>query len=234
MGQMFAEDVHARRVLSLANGVAGVLNAAVLGVHAIGQAYARVAGITPKSGTKQIDRMLSNDGIDVRIMMSSWVRSIVAERSELVLMIDWTDFDDDDHTTLYVGAATGHGRATPVAWQTIKKSELAGRRTQIEHEMVEWLHDCIDPKVRVVLLGDRGFGDQKLYELLGLYGWDYAIRFRGIIVVEHQGVVREAKEWLNETGRARMLRGALVTRDRAEVPAVVVAHDRRMKEPLLE
>lgn len=42
-------DMHALRVVSLANGVAGVLNAAVLSVHAVGQAYARVAEISFKS-----------------------------------------------------------------------------------------------------------------------------------------------------------------------------------------
>ena len=41
--------MHALRVVSLANGVAGVLNAAVLSVHAVGQAYARVAEISFKS-----------------------------------------------------------------------------------------------------------------------------------------------------------------------------------------
>ena len=37
---LFDEDLHAKRVESLANGVAGVLNAAMLTIHAIGQAYA--------------------------------------------------------------------------------------------------------------------------------------------------------------------------------------------------
>ncbi|WP_437570352.1 hypothetical protein [Sorangium sp. So ce542] len=55
--RVFGADLHALRVLSLANGVAGVLNAAVLSIHAIGQAYANVAKITAKSGVKQVDRL---------------------------------------------------------------------------------------------------------------------------------------------------------------------------------
>ena len=35
---LFGEDLHALRVLSLANGVVGVLHASVLSIHAIGQA----------------------------------------------------------------------------------------------------------------------------------------------------------------------------------------------------
>lgn len=36
--QIFEDDLHARRVRSLANGVVGVLDAAVLSIHAIGRA----------------------------------------------------------------------------------------------------------------------------------------------------------------------------------------------------
>lgn len=47
------------------------------------------------------------------------------------------------------------------------------------------------PSVAITLLADRGFGDQKLYELLALLGWDFVIRFRGGILVENaSGEVR--------------------------------------------
>ena len=37
--EIFEGDLHARRVLSLANGVVGVLDAAVLSIHAIGRDF---------------------------------------------------------------------------------------------------------------------------------------------------------------------------------------------------
>jgi hypothetical protein len=37
VNRIFGTDLHAMRVLSLANGVAGVLDAAVVSIHAIGQ-----------------------------------------------------------------------------------------------------------------------------------------------------------------------------------------------------
>ena len=45
------------------HGVAGVLNAAMMTIHAIGQAYAAVAHIEARSGVKQLDRLLSNVGV---------------------------------------------------------------------------------------------------------------------------------------------------------------------------
>jgi hypothetical protein len=85
--------------------------------------------------------------------------------------------------------------------------------------------------VKITVLADRGFGDQKLYALLQTLGWDFVIRFRGVIQVESaDGERKPAAKWLPPSGRATMIRGARVTRTRAKVPAVVVVHAPRMKE----
>lgn len=229
---LFGQEMHAARVQSLANGVVGVLMAAVVSVAAIGKAYALLAGIKGKSGIKQIDRLLSNAGVEVETIQKEWVKFVVGVREQIVIALDWTEFDDDDHSTLCAYLVTKHGRATPLVWQTVQKSELLGKRTGIEHAMIERLHGWLDPKVGVELLADRGFGDKKLYELLMLYGWDFHIRFRGNIRVENAaGQARSANDWVLPTGRALMLRNAKVTDDRFDVPAVVVVHARGMKEP---
>jgi hypothetical protein len=206
--------------------------AAMVSIAAIGQAYALLAGIKGKSGIKQIDRLLSNAGVDVEAIQKEWVRFVVAARKQIVIALDWTEFDDDDHSTLCAYLVTKHGRATPMVWQTVQKSELRGRRTGIEHALIERLHGWLDPDIEVELLADRGFGDQKLYELLTLYGWDFHIRFRGNIRVENaDGEARTANEWVLPTGRALMIRNAKVTDDCFEVPAVVVVKAKAMKEP---
>jgi hypothetical protein len=99
--------------------------------------------------------------------------------------------------------------------------------------LLDELHKAVPEDVRVTVVADRGFGDQKLYEYLsdGL-GWDYVIRFReSIQVTSAQGETRKARQWLNASGRAKMLRGVAVTRERASVPAVVLVHAKRMKSP---
>ena len=63
--EILGDDVHATRVLSLSRGVVGVLHAAALGIHAIGRGMADALGLTPKHAIKQVDRLLSNNGIDV-------------------------------------------------------------------------------------------------------------------------------------------------------------------------
>ena len=132
MEDLFGEDVHLARVRSIANGVLGVLGAAMVSIAAIGRAYAQLANIDSKSGIKQVDRLLSNYGFLLNELMPLWIRHVVGNIAKFVVAMDWTDFDDDDHTTLCVYLVTTHGRATPLAWQTVKKSTLKNRRTEYE------------------------------------------------------------------------------------------------------
>ena len=182
---IFNEGIHAKRVLSLANGVTGVLHASTLAVHAIGQAYAQVANIQGKSGVKQVDRMLSSNTLDLDKLLGLWVRQVVQGAKELVVIADWTHFDEDSHKTLYLQIATGHGRSVPLMWATYEKSELHNTQTDFEVIMIERLHELVAPDVHITLLGDRGFGNQRLYRLLQVYGWDFVIRFRGNILLKH-------------------------------------------------
>jgi hypothetical protein len=217
--------------MALSASLRGVLKAATLGIHAIGRAIAFLEGISPNSGKNRIDRLLSNDGIDLQILFPLWVPFVVGNRKQIVMTLDWTDFDHDDHTTLFACIVTEHGRATPLCWKTVQKSQLAGQRSKLEQKMVEELHSYLDESIDIILLCDRGFGSQQFYDFLSVLGWDYVIRFRGNILVENQeGVTKAAAQWLGARGHAVMLKGAKVTGERTEVPAVVVLQEKEMKQ----
>jgi hypothetical protein len=126
--RIFADDLHARRVLSLAHATLGVLHAASLGIHAIGQGLAAARGMDPKHTVKQVDRLLSNAGIDVWALFEFWVPFLVNERRQIVAALDWTEFDSDDHATLALHLVTTHGRATPLLW-CCRSSWLMGSST---------------------------------------------------------------------------------------------------------
>jgi hypothetical protein len=226
------EDMHAARVRSLAASVQGVLHAAALGVTTIGKALAQAKGLLPRSGVKQVDRLLSNTKLNVWELFASWVPHVVGQRAEVVVALDWTDFDDDDQTTICLNLLTNHGRATPLVWQTLTKSGLKGNRSDAEDLVLERLKEVLPPEVKkVTVLADRGFGDVKLYGLLASWGWDFVIRFRGIIKVKaDDGETRAAKDWLQLQGRARKLKNARVTDDEYPLPAVVLVKQKGMKD----
>ena len=78
-------DLHAKRVLSLANATLGVLTSASLAVHAIGQGLAQAMGKLSKHGIKQVDRLLINEAIDVKTFFGYWVAYMVGAQPGLVL-----------------------------------------------------------------------------------------------------------------------------------------------------
>jgi len=70
---LFEGDLHAKRVLSLANATLGVLKTASLAVHTIGQGLALARGRMTKHAIKQVDRLLSNPGVDIDAALRHWV-----------------------------------------------------------------------------------------------------------------------------------------------------------------
>ncbi len=225
-------DLHAKTILSLKMGTLGVLHAVSLCIHVIGRALAWSEAKDPKHAIKQVDRLLANENFVPWAMFDPWVKYLVAERDEILVALDWTEFDGDDQSTIALYLITRHGRATPLIWKTVQKSTLEKHRNGYEDEVIERLHEVLPKHVTVTLLADRGFGDQKRYEHLQMLGWDYAIRFRQAIhVTSAQGQTMTAAEWLLPNGRARMLKDVSVTADKTAIPAVVVVHAKGMKDP---
>ncbi len=229
---LFGEDLHAKRVLSLSLATLGAIHAASLSVYAIGQALAFARGTQGKHGVKQVDRMLSNSGIDVWQLLALWVPYVLGQRSEAVVSLDWTDFDADDQTTLVAALKTKHGRSTPLVWLSAQKSALKGVRNEVEDTLLLRLREVIAPEVKVTILADRGFADQKLYALLEELGFEYVVRFRQCIsVTTPKGERRPAAGWVSTSGRALRLVAARVTDAEAPVGAVVCVKKKGMKEP---
>ena len=73
IASVVGEDLHARRVYSLANASQGVIASASLAVSTIGHGLAEARGLLSKHAIKQVDRLLSNAGIEVETFFPRWV-----------------------------------------------------------------------------------------------------------------------------------------------------------------
>jgi len=230
---LFSADVHAKRVYSLANATLGVMTAASLAVAAIGHGLALARGGMTKHAIKQVDRLLSNPGLEVDALLARWVPYVVGARPSIAVAMDWTDFDADGQATIMLSLLTDHGRATPLVWLTVDKKTLKKRRNEYEYRVLVRLAELLPAAVQVLIVADRGFGDKKLYRVLSEeLKFDYVIRFRGNIqVTTADGEARAAADWVGPSGRARTLRGAEVTAERYAVGTVVCVQAKGMKEP---
>lgn len=234
LNELFEEDEHAKRVRSLANATLGVITNASLAVHAIGQGLAHAQGLTPKHAVKQVDRLLSNQGIEVDRYFEYWVPHLIGEETSVRVAMDWTEFADDGQATLSLSLLTGQGRSMPLLWRTVRLSELEDGRPAVEDALLCRLHDVVPNDVAVTIIADRWFGDCALLELLEReLGFGYVIRVRGNhYVTTEKGERRKAQDWVGSGGRARTLRRARLT-DRHDYPVetVVCVRDKGMKEP---
>src|SRR5271166_5106993 len=226
------QDVHAKRVSSLADATLGVLRSGSLAICAIGQGLAAARSLKPKHAIKQVDRLLSNEAINVDDVLVRWVPFVIGARNSIVVAMDWTDFDADNQATIMLALISDHGRSTPLVWLTVDKSTLKDQRTLYEHRVLVRLAELLPGGIEVRIVADRGFGDQKLYKMLTEeLCFDYVIRFRGnIAVTTATGETRTAAAWVRAGGRARVLRGAAVTADRYPVGTVVCVQDPDMKQ----
>jgi hypothetical protein len=230
--ELFADDLHAKRVASLASATSGLLKATTLGIHAIGRALASADELDPKHAIKQVDRLLSNAGIDPWELSARLVPYLVSMKAEIVVAMDWTDFNADDQATCSLHLVTSHGRATPLLWKTVRKSSLRGKRNRIEDQLLVRLKEVVPPGVRITVLADRGFADKALFEFLSALRIGYVIRIKaGTLVTDAKGTTQSASAWLGSAGRTKKLAGAAVTQDQVTVGAVVVTRPKTVKEP---
>jgi hypothetical protein len=233
LNELFGDDVHAKRVYSLANATLGVIGSASLAVNTIGQGLALARGRLTKHAVKQVDRLLSNRGIEVDVLFMRWVAYVVGQRPAIVVAMDWTDFDADNQSTIMLSLLSSHGRSTPLIWLSVDKTTLKNHRNAYEYRVLVRLAEALPAEVKVLIVADRGFGDQKLYQVLSEeLKFDFLIRFRGnIAVTSAEGETRPAADWVGAGGRARTLRNARVTADDYQVGTVVCVQAKDMKEP---
>src|SRR4051812_24929934 len=187
------EDIHTKRIASLANATLGVMTGASLGVAVIGKSLAQARGLLPKHAVKQVDRLLSNPRIEAWDVFATWVPEMVGPRKDIVVAMDWTDFDADGQATLALKLVSRHGRATPLIWLSVHKDELTNARNTYEDAAVRRLAEVLSNDVKVTILADRGFLDE--------LGFDYVIRLKGNTKVSAaDGPTRPAGEWVGQGG----------------------------------
>ena len=127
---------------------------------------AQALGTLTKHGVKQVDRLLSNRGVDVWSFFAYWTPFIVGARTEVIVALDWTSFAADGQDTIVLSMVTGHWRATPLRWTTVASSTLKGNQRRYEYEVLCRLREVLPAGVKVTVVADRGFADCKLFYAL--------------------------------------------------------------------
>jgi hypothetical protein len=158
--ELFGEDLHAKRVLSITLAVTGILQAAHLALHALGRGLAAATGSSAKHGTKQVDRLLSNDGLALwRLGFALSWQSVAKGSSPLT----GPSSPRTDMPRLACTWSPTMGERRRGYGKRLKRRCLRANETATsEKEVLGRLHALLPLNVEVTVLADRGFGDQAL------------------------------------------------------------------------
>jgi hypothetical protein len=216
----------------MSNAVIGIISSSSLAVHLIGQGLSCAKGCLTKHDIKQVDRLLSNVNFDLWAYFYIWIPQIISSKENIIVAMDWTEFDKDNHTTIAIYMVTKHGRATPLIWKTHSKDNLKNNQNKYEKEILNHLKKTIPQGVGVTVLADRGFGNIDFYKFLSSLGFEYIVRFKSNIYIEDaKGIKKIGKEWVGKNGRAKRLTKALVTKENPfEAPVIVCVQEKDMKD----
>ena len=223
--------MHAKRVLSLSNAVEGVMYASSLALSAIGKALSTAQGLDPKHAVKQLDRFFSNSKVLLDVFFLQWVSFLLGDRTEVVVALDWTDFDKDNQSTLALNLVTKHGRATPLIWKTYEKSTLKGRRNFYEDKMLFFFKSCISQDCKVTILADRGFCDTAFLKYMDNLGFNYVVRLKNNIAMRVGDSCMPLKSWLHPSGKARLFKNVYLTAEDIPIASMVCVRGKKMKSP---
>lgn len=227
----FEAQIHAKRLSSLSDSVIGVLNSQSLQPSKMGDGLAAAKGLLPKHARKQVDRLISNKGIDDELCQNNLARLLISKRKRITVAMDWTVFAKDEQMTITLRLITTHGRATPLLWKTVSVVGLKGHKNGYVFHLLDRLREIVPEDTEVILLADREFGTlntmKKLKEKLN---FDYILRIkRNYTVTSNKAVKQLAHKWLKKNEQT-CLDDAKITVQNYPVKKVVICKEPAMKE----
>jgi len=228
--EIYGDDLHKKRQLSIAYAAMGLLASESLFLHRMAEGLVDTRGGDKKHAAKQIDRLLSNKGISVWDLSEPWIKYVLADHKDIMVALDWTSFFDDEQSMLSLNIVTGKGLATPLLWKSVDKKQLKHNRARYEDQLLSRLKTVLPTGVNVTLLADRGFADQKFFRFLDEeLGFKYIIRIKSNTTIIHKNIKNKAANWLKPDGRSLGLKKAFITLTEYPIKQFVAVKDKGMK-----
>ena len=187
--------------------LADLVGAAIaIGRASLAEVGRRLVGTSAKHGIKRCWRFTANQGVEVSDAMGDVIRYLLKSKrwksKPLVLAIDWVEVRNF-HTL--VVAAVMRGRALPLLWASYPEWQLAKSQNNLEEGLLRLLRTMIPPHVKVILLGDRGFGRTEMGRLCQQLGMHYIIRIRPDVWVRCPGFRGKLLDYPVKKGMCRTL-----------------------------
>jgi DDE family transposase len=183
-----------------------VTAALTIGRVSLAQIGRRLAGTSAKHGIKRCWRFTANSRVHVSDAMAGVIAYLFRgrhwKRKPVIVALDWVEVRSF-HTLVL--AAVLDGRAVPLLWSSYPEWVLHKSQNNLEEGLLRLLRTMLPPKVRVIVLADRGFGRTEMGRLCQELGFDYVIRIRPDVWVRTPGFQGKLLDYPVKRGICRVL-----------------------------
>jgi hypothetical protein len=181
-----------------------------------------------KHQIKRAWRFCANDGVEISDAMRGVVDRLVKKRKKpLLIALDWVDIKG--YQTL-LAAAVLKGRSIPLCWSSCMRNVYDGHRSRnaFEESLLLVLRTMIPRELKVILLGDRGFGRTALAKFCRNHGFSYLIRIQPNVMLKCKDFKGKLLDYAVKKGIARVLKDAAYRSDGAVTQNIVVHWPRNL------
>jgi hypothetical protein len=179
-------DLYKPHISGLADLAASVLACRSVNTSDLASVLPRVVK-SDEERYRYINRLLANSKIDPWEVMPAYVSEIIesagAEERIAVLMLDQSKIRDG-FECLMVSLRIAE-RAIPVAWTVVATEGAIG--FDVQKPLLDAVVGMIPEGVRIMLSADRFYGTAALINWCKKQGWQYRIRLKGNLNLEHEG-----------------------------------------------
>jgi DDE family transposase len=181
-----------------------------------------------KSKERYISRALSNQLIEPLTVMRGYTNEVLEKLSArggvIILIMDQSKIADR-FECLMVSVRVGN-RAIPIAWKVVETEGAIG--FDVQQGLLNAVKKMMPPEAEVLLAGDRFYGTSSLVKWCQDAGWDYRLRLKSNLIMDHEG-----GEITTGEAAARQIRALIGARfNKTEIQTNIgIIHEKGHPEP---
>lgn len=202
-------------------------------LNTIAAEMTRATGVGVDHTLKRIQRFLSNERIDRRVIYANVTRFVwrrIRHWKTVPIALDWTYCEDHREWQVLAASVIVRGRGLPILLWAFKKNEFDGELSQnhVEDAFLRELHSLLEPHRRsqqtIVIIADRGFPRPSLFSLLRSLDFHYVIRITHTIHITVNGTTMSVGNIALQRGERRRFDSVGYRKDRVQtIPRLVAA-----------
>jgi len=215
------------RMKTLAAIVPAAAELCGVGVLALGRAMCTQT--TAKHNIKRVNDFLGNDQVECLAIAKGLFDAFAPKSGRVLVLADWTDVANGK---LLVFALPCNGRSIPFFVKVLPKHVGEGEMIRAENKALELLKDICSSRSGVIIVADRGFGNQRWLGAAVSCGFHFVQRLSSVFQVDVERHIGGLKELNLRRGKpVRDWGFGTMGEDEAISGRLVTAYDKKAKEP---